>query len=148
VNARLLTVKVLRLLAKIAAGGVLFVALMYFGLIRGCTTTKPKPPPPPSARNVLFEEWSAWQSWRYTYRFDATPQICQAFAVKLIKQQSFGTSDAVLKTNVFEKVPVRDRHLPPWFDVTSVTNGLLLTDGWSYAVVDRSRGRLYYYNSH
>lgn len=122
--------------------------IVYVGLIRGCTSSSPHPLPPEGATDVHFCEWTAWQSWRYTYRFDANPEVCQAFAKTLMKLQSFGTSNAVIKTTVFTNVPIIDRHVPAWFDVTSVTNGTLLTDGWSYAVMDRSRGRLYYFNSH
>ncbi|MCX6917015.1 MAG: hypothetical protein NT167_28915, partial [Verrucomicrobia bacterium] len=62
-----------------------------------------------------FCEWTAWQSWRYTYRFDASPEVCQAFAVKLMERQSFRRSGAVIKTNIFTEVPVIDRHVPAWF---------------------------------
>jgi hypothetical protein len=140
-------VTIVRLLKALAAGCIVLIGLFYLG-IRGCTNITPRPPPPPGAKNIHFFEWTAWQSWRYAYRFDANPDVCQAFAVKLMEQQSFRRSDAAVKTNTFSKVPVIDRHLPAWFDVTSVTNGTLLTDDWSYAVVDRSRGRLYYFNSY
>jgi hypothetical protein len=138
----------IRVLVGTFAGCIALIGVGYFGLIRGCTSSTPRPLPPKSATDVRFCEWTAWQSWRYTYRFDASPVVCQEFAVTLMKQQAFRTSGAVIKTNDFTKVPVIDRHVPAWFDVTSVTNGTLLTDRWSYAVVDRARGRLYYFNSH
>jgi hypothetical protein len=136
-------------LPKLAfAGCIVLVGLVYFGFIRGCTSTTPHPRPPKGAKDVHFYEWTAWQSWSYAYRFDASPEACHAFAVTLMERQSFRRSGAVIKTNVFTKPPVVDLHLPGWFDVTSVTNGTLLTcDDWSYAVVDLDRGRLYYYNS-
>ena len=141
-------ITVLRLLAVASAGFIILVGLLYLGLIRGCTRTTPHPPPPETAKDVHFEEWTAWQSWRYAYRFDASPAVCQAFAVTLMERQSLRRSKAVIKTSMFTNVPVIDRHLPTWFDVTSVANGTLLTcDNWSYAVVDLDRGRLYYFNS-
>ena len=137
----------LRVLVAAFSGCVGLIGVFYFGVIRGCTSSSPRPLPPQGATEVRFCEWTAWQSWRYTYRFDADPEVCQAFAVKLMKRQVLPTSGAI-KTNAFTKVPVIDRHVPAWFDLTSVTNGTLLTDGWSYAVVDRARGRLYYFNSY
>jgi len=139
---------VIRVLVVAFAGCVDLIVIGYFGLIRGCTSNTPRPLPPEGAKDVRFSEWTAWQSWRYTYRFDASPDVCQAFAVTLMKRQSLRGSGVVIKTSVFANVPVTDHHVPAWFDVTSVTNGTLLTDGWSYAVVDRARGRLYYFNSH
>lgn len=135
-----------RLLKAASAGFTILVGLLCFE-IHGCTRTTPHPSPPEAAKDVHFEEWTAWQSWRYAYRFDASPAVCQTFAVTLMERQSFRRSGAVITTNIFTKVPVTDRHLPTWFDVTSVTNGtLLICDDWSYAVVDQGRGRLYYYN--
>ena len=143
-------VTILKVLVAGFAGCVALTGFGYFSLIRGCTSTtpRPRPRPPAGATDVRFCEWTACQSWRYTYRFDAKPEVCESFAVKLMKGQSLRTSEADIKTNVFTEVPVGDRHVPDWFDVTSVTNGTLLTDGWSYAVVDRASGRLYYFNSH
>jgi hypothetical protein len=64
-----------------------------------------------------------------------------------MKQQSHRGDNCVIKTNVFTTLPLRLRNPPLWFDVSSVTNGLLFTgDDWIYAVVDQGRGRRYYYN--
>ena len=125
-----------------------FAALVFICVaFIGHTTHTPRPPPPPGAANVHFEEHSGWQSWVYFYRFDAAPQVCQRFAIELMKQQSHRGENCVIKTNVFTTLPLRLRNPPPWFDVSTVTNGLLFTaDDWIYAVVDQGRGRLYYYN--
>jgi hypothetical protein len=127
----------------LAAFGFIYAAFI------GRTTYTPRPPPPPGATEVHFEEYSAWQAWDYLYRFDAAPQVCQRFAIELMKQQSRHRENCAIKTNVFTALPARLqlRNPPPWFDVSTVTNGLLFTaDDWFYAVVDQGRGRLYYCN--
>jgi hypothetical protein len=132
----------------ILLGTGLFAALVFICVaFIGHTTHAPRPPPPPEAANVHFEEHSGWQSWVYLYRFDAAPEVCQRFAIELMKQQSDRGGNCVIKTNVFTTLPLRLRNPPLWFDVSTVTNGLLFTaDDWFYAVVDQGRGRLYYFN--
>jgi hypothetical protein len=79
----------------------------------------------------------------------APPQVCERFAVALMKRQSFHSPNCTIKTGAFTSFPVRSHHFPAWFDVSTVKNGLLISgDDWIYAVVDRDRGRLYYYNSY
>lgn len=119
-----------------------------FGLIysqtAGCTSHRPYPSPPKEATNVQFREHRAWQSWDYVYKFDAPPPVCQQFAIDLMKRQRRGCA---ITTNEFTKFPLSVRGFPSWFDVGTVTNGILLSaDNWYYAVVDVERGRLYYYN--
>jgi hypothetical protein len=108
----------------------------------------PRPSPPSSASNVLFLEINGWQTWNYSYKFDASPGVCSSFAISLMKQQSLKGTSCTIQSNAFTTFPIK-RHIPPWFDVDSVTNGILYSgDNWIYAVVDTQRGRLYYYNSH
>ena len=135
-----------RFLIMLGTGLVGAFVLICMAFI-GHTTRNPRPPPPPGATNVHFEEHSALYSWDYLYRFDAPPQVCQQFAIELMKRQSHHGENCVIKTNVFSALPVRLPNPPPWFDASTVTNGLLFTaDDWFYAVVDLGRGRLYYYN--
>ena len=121
---------------------------LYLG-IAGCTSHSPRPSPPKEATNVHFMEWTAWQSWDYVYRLDAPAEVCERFAIQLMRRQSIRGNNCTIKTNEFTGSFIRSRHFPPRFDVFTVTNGLLITaDDWIYAVVDRKRQRLYYYNSH
>jgi hypothetical protein len=124
------------------------LGLMYL-LLAGCTSHTPNPPPPQEAQNVYFLEHNAWQTWDYVYRFDAPPQVCERFAIALMNSQSFHSPNCSIKTSIFTNFPVGSLHFPAWFDVSTVKNGLLISgDDWIYAVIDRDRGRLYYYNSH
>jgi hypothetical protein len=133
---------------SIIVGVILLAGFVFiYQSFVGCTSHTPRPHPPQVATNVYFQEFTAWQSWDYLYRFDAPPQVCQQFAVELMKCQSHRRRNCAIKTNVFTTFPIGLRRPPAWFDVSTVTNGLLLTaDDWFYAVIDQSRGRLYYYN--
>lgn len=136
---------VILILGSSVAVGLGFIYLLF----GSCTSHTPRPRPPQEAANVHFREYNAWQTWDYVYRFDAPPQVCERFAIELMKRQSFHGRNCTIKTNAFTKFPVGSRHFPPWFDVSTVKDGLLISaDDWIYAVVDRDRGRLYYYNSH
>ena len=134
-------------LVKLGVGLLIVVGVLAW-MFTGTTTTVPHPSPPDGASNVFFYEWSAWQSWDYEYRFDATPEICEKFAIDLMTMQSYAKEGPTIIKGEFEQFPI-ESEFQPWFDVNSVTNGLLISgDDWIYAVVDRDRGRLYYYNSH
>ena len=124
------------------------LGLIYL-LLGGCTSYTPNPPPPQAATDVHFLDHNAWQSWDYVYRFDAPPQVCEQFAIALMKRQSIHSPNCTIKTSAFTNFPVGSRHFPTWFDVSTVKDGLLISgDDWIYAVVDRDRGRLYHFNSH
>ena len=112
------------------------------------TNSTPNPQPPRTASNVNFHEEGEWQIWKYFYKFDDTPEVCESFAISLMKEQSSKGTNCVITKTQFTRFPVGTA-LPPWFDVSTVTNGILLSgDDWIYAVVDKERGRLYYYNGH
>jgi len=104
----------------ILGGGLLVViALLCFVLFGSSTTTIPNPPPPAGAKDVHFHERSAWQTWDYEYRFDAPAGVCEAFAIELMKRQSFKTNGAKITKSEFTEFPIGS-HFQPWFDVGSV----------------------------
>jgi len=62
-----------------------------------------------------------------------------------MEQQQCSPKD-IVKTS-FTEFPT-SWNFPSWFDVDSVTNGILLTGrDWIYAVIDLDSGNLYYYSS-
>lgn len=68
--------------------------------------------------------------------------------MKLMKDHSFRKGAPKIVKSEFDRFPI-ESDFRPWFDVDTVANGELITgDDWIYAVIDRDRGRLYYYNSH
>jgi hypothetical protein len=136
-----------RLNLSIVFATVVGVAVI-FALLGSSTSDLPHPAPPSGATNVYFYEFNAWQTWNYAYRFDAPAKVCERFAAELMQRQWFQPGTCTIKTNPFTGFPIKS-HLPTWFDVVSVTNGVLLSGSdWIYAVVDQDRGRLYYFNSH
>lgn len=127
----------------VIAGGIVF-AVILFGLLTGRSQLDI----PSSASDLKLIDKSGWQSRKFVLRFDDSPESCRAFAVSLMKDHM--GQDIEIAEEAFTKFPVSWRGFPEWFDIDrAVKNGTLITgNDWIYAVVDKDRGRLYYYYSH
>jgi hypothetical protein len=133
----------------LVAFGCIVACLAFLAYtIIGTDSTVPHPSPPKEAQRVNFFEHSGFQSWEYMYGFDAPAEVCEEFAVNLMKNQSIWGTKCVIARTPFHEFPITTK-FPAWFDVSNVQDGILLTgDNWIFAVVDKGRHRLYYYNSH